>query len=384
MRTLLLLVLVALAALGQVACSGGISKGGTIYFQDNFERGAMSQWDFVWNDSVNFTWHASTAVVHRGSYAAAGHYRGTTHTSPYEMPSLGQVSGGSLGARTYYVKTVILQPANPKGWINMTYSTESSLAVSNGYLLHVNSPAAGQTYYYYDVYVGTASGGEVKQTSTPLAIGDAGWTESPSGLGNYGAWPSSFNTDSTTQTRQFIRYVNTPTGIGLHIFKRAYLYLATPEPGGSKLQMRKLMRSGNSTQNGVPNAWESILGGWDVDGLGMKLVYGNQGDRVPQQIAFETANKLEYDTWYYIELEEQLNDPPSESNGYVNLWVGATGETPTLWGSATNFRVRGVTDEPICAIGFGDQCQAAYGYVETMDEMRYWDDIVIADHYIGP
>ena len=68
----------------------------------------------------------------------------------------------------------------------------------------------------------------------------------------------------------------------------------------------------------------------------------------------------------------------------MNLWVGATGETPTLWGSATNFRVRGVTDEPICAIGFGDQCQAAYGYVETMDEMRYWDDIVIADHYIGP
>ena len=98
----------------------------TIFFQENFESGDMSSFDFVWSDPLDFNWHASSELVHTGTYAAAGHFRGSDNTSPYTTPSLSQVAGGSQGARTYYVKTIMVDPKTPAGWYTRVYSNESS------------------------------------------------------------------------------------------------------------------------------------------------------------------------------------------------------------------------------------------------------------------
>jgi len=54
-----------------------------------------------------------------------------------------------------------------------------------------------------------------------------------------------------------------------------------------------------------------------------------------------------------------------------------------LWGENVAFRVRGSTDSNIGLVMFGDQAQEE-GASGHLDELRYFDDVVVSDHYIGP
>lgn len=372
------------ASISATATASGTILGDI--FSDNFETADMPTiWEvggngFVWDDAYSFYWHRSTDNPHAGTYSAKCHWaqvNTSTFTSPHGTPTLGQTPGGTLGARTYYVKTVYARPNNPTGTIKSYYSNEASFSVSANNLLTVTSPASGEAFYHYLVYAGTSTGdANLKlQNSTAVNIG-TNWTESTEGLANLGAYPS-FTADSGSLTRFFNRKPNGDTGIGLHIFKRGYFYLSTPATGASKTIQRKLMRSSNASAS--PNHWEGILTIQDSDGTGNWLRYGNQGDTLSAQNAFNTQGvfNLSYDTWHCIELEEHMNIPVSSSNATIRLWVDGT-----LRGENTSFRVRGVTDEPIAYIEFGDQLQTSGG-AEMIDEIWYWDDIVVADSYIG-
>jgi YD repeat-containing protein len=123
---------------------------------------------------------------------ASGEWSPTNNTSPsnmiqitgnvYDMatapsaPTLSQTSGGTLHATTYYVKVayVFNGPAGPG-------SAESTLAVSANHLLQITSPASVAGATGYNVYVASASGNEVLQNTTPVALGTT-WTEPTSGL----------------------------------------------------------------------------------------------------------------------------------------------------------------------------------------------------------
>lgn len=98
-----------------------------------------------------------------------------TGTAPV-APTLSQVSGGTLPATTYYVKVAYVfgGPAGPG-------SAESSLAVLANKLLQVSSPASVPGATGYNVYVATASGSEILQNASPVALG-TNWTEPTSGL----------------------------------------------------------------------------------------------------------------------------------------------------------------------------------------------------------
>jgi hypothetical protein len=96
-------------------------------------------------------------------------------------PTLSSKASGSLGAATYYARVVYTGYASPSG--------ESSLAVAANYVLVVDSPAAPPAPLNattYDVYVGTASGQETKQNTTPVNIG-SNWTMPDSGPTDTGA-----------------------------------------------------------------------------------------------------------------------------------------------------------------------------------------------------
>jgi hypothetical protein len=91
-------------------------------------------------------------------------------------PSLSSVSGGTIGATTYYVKITYIING-----VESLASIESSEAVSANYLLKVSSPVSVSGATGWNVYVGTSSGNETKQNASPIAIG-TNWIESTSGL----------------------------------------------------------------------------------------------------------------------------------------------------------------------------------------------------------
>lgn len=92
------------------------------------------------------------------------------------VPSLSSTSGGTLGSATYYVKITYTNLAG-----ETVASTEASLPVSANNRLVVAAPASSGNATGWNVYVGTASGNETKQNSSPLALG-SNWTEPPGGL----------------------------------------------------------------------------------------------------------------------------------------------------------------------------------------------------------
>lgn len=105
-------------------------------------------------------------------------------------PTLSQSSGGALSAATYYAQ---ISYVNAFG--ETVASAEASLAVSANNVLTVSSPANVTGATGWNVYVGSTSGTETKQNTSPLAIG-TNWTEPTSGLITGAALPSSNSTAS--------------------------------------------------------------------------------------------------------------------------------------------------------------------------------------------
>jgi hypothetical protein len=104
--------------------------------------------------------------------------------SPPAAPAPSQVAGGSLGARTYYVKTTYV---NANGETSL--SPEATFAVSADDLLQVASPPAVAGATGWNLYVSDSSGKEaIQNPDSPMAIGTA-WTEPASGAPYLGGFP---------------------------------------------------------------------------------------------------------------------------------------------------------------------------------------------------
>ncbi|MGH9541394.1 MAG: hypothetical protein ACRD2H_05890 [Terriglobales bacterium] len=101
-----------------------------------------------------------------------------------QAPTLGSAAGGTLPATTYYA-TVTYTATTASSNDESAHSTEASLAVAADNVLVVDSPPAQTGAAGYNVYVGTASGAETLQNTTPIAIG-TNWTMPVSGSINTG------------------------------------------------------------------------------------------------------------------------------------------------------------------------------------------------------
>lgn len=100
----------------------------------------------------------------------------TQLTAPASAPTLSTVTGGALGARTYYVKTSYKSAGG-----ETLASAESSITITAGNLLVVTSPPNVTGAIGWDVYVGTSTGAETEQNIALLPLGSS-WQEPNTGL----------------------------------------------------------------------------------------------------------------------------------------------------------------------------------------------------------
>jgi len=177
-----------------------------------------------------------------------------------------------------------------------------------------------------------------------------------------------------------------------HFFVRGYLYFKTPEAGATSgaIIQRKLIRFSDSPSSGGVNAtgttYGFILGSFNASSgvytSTINLVFGtgatvvsacSPGTSVPYS-GFITLN---YNTWYSVELEIQLNTP-AVADGIVRIWVGGVQVF-----NHTDINLRDSCTNPLTYFDFGDQADRT-NYA-AVDEYRYWDDIIIsATGPIGP
>jgi hypothetical protein len=94
----------------------------------------------------------------------------TTPLAAPVAPTLSTVAGGTLTSQgTLYVKTTLVTALG-----ETVPSAEASSAVANNFELAVASPVdATGTATGWNVYIGSTSGSEKKQNSTPIALGTA-------------------------------------------------------------------------------------------------------------------------------------------------------------------------------------------------------------------
>jgi RHS repeat-associated protein len=173
------------------------TPNGTIYrtVYDGLGR-VVSTWVGT-NDSVSGEWSPSNNGPPSNMIQVSGSVY-DTGTAP-AAPTLSQTSGGTLPATTYYVKVayVFNGPAGPG-------SAESSLAVSANKLLQVSSPTSVAGATGYNVYAATASGNEVLQNTSPVALG-TNWTEPTTGLvsGTVAPFSNGVGDSDLTQVTQY-------------------------------------------------------------------------------------------------------------------------------------------------------------------------------------
>jgi len=106
---------------------------------------------------------------------------------PPVPPSIRSIAGGSLVARSYFVRVTYTNSAG-----ETTASAEAHLAIPAGRLAQVISPPAVGNTTGYNVYIATTSGNETKQNGAPISIG-TNFTEPTTGLVS-GAAPPTANT----------------------------------------------------------------------------------------------------------------------------------------------------------------------------------------------
>lgn len=170
---------------------------------------------FVFVELWNYEPNVSSTIIydeceleHLASSTIINNYA----TSAPAAPVVSQSAGGSLAARTYYLKTTYTQD----GPAETDASPETSQAIAANNLATVQSPPQIASAQAYNVYAATSTGAEQLQTSTPIPLG-TNWTEPTSGLVAGAAAPSSNTTggiglDATRDGSAYIRVQSVSSG----------------------------------------------------------------------------------------------------------------------------------------------------------------------------
>lgn len=155
-----------------------------------------------------------------------------------------------------------------------------------------------------------------------------------------------------------------------HFFVRGYLYMQQPSAGSDPSVQRKLIYCHSDSNNNwgvIPDTFYN-LPSYSV------VIFNNHTGTPPYPI--KGVLYFNYNQWYSIETEVQANTP-GQADGFVKTWVNGN-----LVGAAYNLNIRDTFTSGINTIDFGAQVNSTS--TGAVDEYRYWDDVVVADAYVGP
>jgi hypothetical protein len=148
---------------------------------------------------------------------------------------------------------------------------------------------------------------------------------------------------------------------------------------------RKLFYLKHST-GGANFDWSVILNTYDYGGNGTGQVAfinaPNCGGVV--NVLYPSNTYVKFDTWYSIEMQVKVSDP-NTANGILAAWINGVPVAfqPGYDGSTVNaMNMRCAAGDGINILEVGQQADRDGN--ASMDEYRYWDDIVISNSYIGP
>jgi len=169
-----------------------------------------------------------------------------------------------------------------------------------------------------------------------------------------------------------------------HFFMRGYVYFKTPEGGeaGTGAQRKLIWVGDENTPTSNGRDWDIILDTWESNAgppSTLRLSWLSQGGAChgssPQDY-MGSVYDINWDTWYSLEIEAQLNTPvvdPGPYDGIFRVWLNGT-----LRWERTDAKINGNCTTPFTFYSIG---RAAEGVV---DEYRYWDDVKISASQIGP
>jgi hypothetical protein len=170
-----------------------------------------------------------------------------------------------------------------------------------------------------------------------------------------------------------------------HFFTRGYVYFKTPEAGATQgtIMQRKIMWFSDDTSPGgsshpgpdlILNTWTGANGA-PINQLSLTITENASACSGPITNVWDIY-RLNWNTWYSIENEIQLNTS-GNTDGVWRIWVNGTQVY-----NGTGLNLVGTCGNPISFFSVGRQTNR--GNYDVVDEYRYWDDVVISQSYIGP
>jgi hypothetical protein len=406
----------------------GLSTGASsnpAYFSDGFESGDFSAWTqspYTYVSPLE-TVDSTPSEVHSGTYSGKLHFLLCGVQTP-DAATLSYVSGGSLGARTYYVQyTYESTHDSTHPDMEGLPSNEQNIAIPADNRFKITSPAAQNGIDRYYVYISTSSGNETKEAG-PINIG-TDWTEPTTGLVGGGASVPSTNEACGTDNHGTAGYPGATSGAWYedfrysqtgelhdhgadHVFVRGYLRFHF-NPGDYDGVQRKLFYLWSPPECGGGSCFWFVFGGvagskyFDFDASpspGNEVYVNSAYDHTDYQCSAGDpeilCNSVLYgpfvgDDWYYVEVEIQLNTVTGgvgNHDGIVRVWVqkvtannGAADPSPVLILSTANAVLRN-DDWGFTKFSIGQQAdRTSYNVI---DEDRFWDDVVISGSQVGP
>jgi len=406
----------------------------TTYLHVTFDSGTFSEWD-SWYDASGcavpgINLNVSASPAYSGAYSGAVRYSVCGVQTP-PAGTLGSTGTSTYLARTYYVTYTYVSTACRNTWSgHQTYpSAEQSVNVGANQLLNITTPAAQIAIDRYMVYAGTVSGTRYLQTTTPATVG-VDWTEPDACPGGHTciAGTGLVNDTVTTPTTSDAcphdvnhsggggYWTHTEAMPGLeHVFYRGFLLMHKNDAGSDdghwqgcgKLTYFKSSDSSKwhtlscaATTGTYPgNTWFALfIGNTNAPGGGEPYTLDTQTTRAPyacQASLLSTCSSTHYhwlyDNWYYVELETKPNTvtPSYIRDGEIRLWVqcmSGYGNTctpdsgPVEVAEIINANIRGTDTTALTSFEFGRQIDEG---MYPLDVTKYWDEIVMADHFIG-
>jgi len=388
-----------------VTTSGGsatLTNGfryGSILFSSGFETGDFSEWSAYYQHNANVNSVITGTPggdVHSGTKAYRIHFVICGVDVP-AATTLGQTAGTHPG--TYYVRytyytTDGFEGAGHAG--ETKASVEQSFTVTAGNDLTVASPPAAIGLTGWNVYISDSAGNEKLQNSPPIDIGTnytldhALLTVTAPPTTNTACGTASI--DNNQGVYQYFRTAQGyPTGIH-HVFVRGWVKFHA-NPGETSPELGHIQRKTYYLKGAIANGQfgfaSTVTTYSPATQLSLRMT---RSVYAPPRASYcdptgiyggsEGVYTYTYDTWYAIE-QEWLQNSPGVADGAYRLWVTPQGGATTLAYAVTGVSMAGNCTDGVDSITVGQQVNRYYA-TDVVDEYRYWDDVVIADAYIGP